>query len=59
MQTKIRDLPPAEEYTEQKPEQTLCFLGEDTVQIPAGAEASEQEGKLQTTQKTAIGNRRF
>lgn len=59
MQTKVRDLPPAEENTEQKPEQTVCFLGEDTVQIPTGTEASEQEGKLQTTQKNATGNRRF
>ncbi|XP_052012329.1 zinc finger protein with KRAB and SCAN domains 3 [Apodemus sylvaticus] len=59
MQTKVRDLSGAEEYTEQKPEQTVCFLGEDTVQIPTGAEASEQEGKSQTTQKTATANRRF
>ncbi|XP_028645105.1 zinc finger protein with KRAB and SCAN domains 4-like [Grammomys surdaster] len=59
MKPETRDLPPAEEYMEQKPEQTVCFLGEDTVQIPTGAEASEQEGKLQTAQKNAMGNRRF
>ncbi|XP_021505483.1 zinc finger protein with KRAB and SCAN domains 4-like [Meriones unguiculatus] len=59
MKTETSDLPPAEEYMEQKPEQTVCFLGEDTVPVPAGAEASEQEGKLQTMQKTATGNRRF
>ena len=59
MQTKVRDLPRAEEYRDQKPEQTVCFLGEDTVPIPTGAEASEQEGKLQAAQKSATGTRRF
>ncbi|XP_032740751.1 zinc finger protein with KRAB and SCAN domains 3-like [Rattus rattus] len=59
MKPETRGLPLAEEYKEQKPEQTVCFLGEDTVQIPTGTEASEQEGKLQTTQKNATGNRRF
>ncbi|KAL6092238.1 hypothetical protein STEG23_026766 [Scotinomys teguina] len=58
METETRDLSPAEEYTEQKPDQTLCYLGEDTTQIPVGAEASGQEGKLQTAQKSAIRKRR-
>ncbi|EDL32649.1 zinc finger protein with KRAB and SCAN domains 4 [Mus musculus] len=58
MKPETRDLPRAEEYRDQKPEQTVCFLGEDTVPIPTGAEASEQEGKLQTAQKSATGTRR-
>ncbi|CAO2595397.1 Zinc finger protein with KRAB and SCAN domains 4 [Lemmus lemmus] len=58
MKTETRSLPPGEEYTEQKLEQPVSFLDEDTVQIPAGAEASEQEGKLQATQKNAARDRR-
>ncbi|XP_051025177.1 zinc finger protein with KRAB and SCAN domains 3-like [Acomys russatus] len=59
IKTETRDLPPAGEHMEQKPEQTVCFLGDDAVQVPAGAKASEQDGKLQTTQKSATGARRF
>ncbi|XP_006988942.1 zinc finger protein with KRAB and SCAN domains 4-like [Peromyscus maniculatus bairdii] len=58
METETRDLFPADDYIEQKPEQPVCFLTEDTAQIPAGAEASEQEGKSQTTQKNATRSRR-
>ncbi|KAK7826067.1 hypothetical protein U0070_009948 [Myodes glareolus] len=58
MKTETRGLPPAEEYTEQKPEQPVSILAGDTVQFPAGAEAREQEGKLQATQKNAVRNRR-
>ncbi|GAB1297963.1 Zinc finger with KRAB and SCAN domains 4 [Apodemus speciosus] len=58
MKPETRNLPLDEENMEQKPEQTGRFLGEDTVQIPTGAAASEQEGKSQTTQKNATANRR-
>ncbi|XP_005369975.1 zinc finger protein with KRAB and SCAN domains 3-like [Microtus ochrogaster] len=58
MKTETRGLPPVEEYTEQKPEQPVSVLAGDAVQIPAGAEASEQEGKLQATQTNAAKNRR-
>ncbi|XP_075826193.1 zinc finger protein with KRAB and SCAN domains 3-like [Microtus pennsylvanicus] len=58
MKTETTGLPPVEEYTEQKPEQPVSVLAGDTVQIPAGAEASEQEGKLQATQTNAAKNRR-
>ncbi|XP_012668233.1 zinc finger protein with KRAB and SCAN domains 4 isoform X1 [Otolemur garnettii] len=58
IQTKIRDLPPAEELPEKQPGQILCHLSEDTVGIPTYAKAGEQEGRLQRKQKTAIGGRR-
>ncbi|XP_012519793.1 PREDICTED: zinc finger protein with KRAB and SCAN domains 4 [Propithecus coquereli] len=58
IQTKIRDLPPAEELPEKEPGQILCHLGEDTAQIPTCAEAGEQEGRLQRKQKNATGGRR-
>uniref|UniRef100_A0A8C9DN83 Zinc finger protein 307 n=1 Tax=Prolemur simus TaxID=1328070 RepID=A0A8C9DN83_PROSS len=57
IQTKIRDLPPAEELPEEEPGQIPCHLGEDTAQIPTGAEAGEQEGRLQRNQKNATGGR--
>uniref|UniRef100_H0WUI5 Zinc finger with KRAB and SCAN domains 3 n=1 Tax=Otolemur garnettii TaxID=30611 RepID=H0WUI5_OTOGA len=57
-ETKIRDLPPAEELPAKQPEQILCHLGADTAQIPTYAEAGEQEGKLQRKQKTATAGRR-
>ncbi|XP_062952774.1 zinc finger protein with KRAB and SCAN domains 3 isoform X2 [Cynocephalus volans] len=56
MLTKIRDLPPAEKHPEQEPGQIPCHLGED--QIPAYAEAGEQEGRLRRKQKNATGRRR-
>uniref|UniRef100_A0A2K6EYK3 Zinc finger with KRAB and SCAN domains 3 n=1 Tax=Propithecus coquereli TaxID=379532 RepID=A0A2K6EYK3_PROCO len=57
IQTKIRDLPPAEELPEKEPGQIPCHLGEDTAQIPTCAEAGEQEGRLQRKQKNATGGR--
>ncbi|XP_072801581.1 zinc finger protein with KRAB and SCAN domains 4 isoform X2 [Vicugna pacos] len=58
MQTKVRDLPADEEHPEQEHGQTPCHLGEAISQIPAHAEAGEQEGRLQRKQKSATGNRR-
>ncbi|KAL2791457.1 zinc finger protein with KRAB and SCAN domains 4 isoform 2, partial [Daubentonia madagascariensis] len=58
IQTKISDLPPAEELPEKGPGQIPCHLGGDTAQIPTRAEAGEQEGRLQRKQKTATVGRR-
>ncbi|KAM7229516.1 hypothetical protein CapIbe_019632 [Capra ibex] len=58
VQPKIRELPPDEDHPTQEPGQIPRHLGEATGQIPACAEAGEQEGRLQRKQKTATGNRR-
>ncbi|XP_019486757.1 PREDICTED: zinc finger protein with KRAB and SCAN domains 4-like isoform X1 [Hipposideros armiger] len=56
IQTKIRDWPPDEKLPEEEPGQ--CHLGEAAAQIPAGAEAGEQQGRLHRKQKTTPGRRR-
>ncbi|KAF4013632.1 hypothetical protein G4228_004823 [Cervus hanglu yarkandensis] len=58
VQPKIRELPPDEDHPTQEPGQIPRHLGEATGQIPACAEAGEQEGQLQRKQKSAAGNRR-
>uniref|UniRef100_A0A2K5R4D6 Zinc finger with KRAB and SCAN domains 4 n=1 Tax=Cebus imitator TaxID=2715852 RepID=A0A2K5R4D6_CEBIM len=58
IQTKSRDLPPAEELPEKEHGKISCCLSEDIAQIPTCAEAGEQEGRLQRKQKNAIGSRR-
>ncbi|XP_067608367.1 zinc finger protein with KRAB and SCAN domains 4-like [Pseudorca crassidens] len=58
VQTKIRDLPPDEDHPGQESGQMPCHLGEAIGQIPARAEAGDQEGRLQRKQKSAAGNRR-
>ncbi|XP_055452922.1 zinc finger protein with KRAB and SCAN domains 3 isoform X2 [Psammomys obesus] len=62
---KMEDVAPvlSPRWTEQDPSQMNLYkegLQENPGSLVSlGAEASEQEGKLQTTQKTATGNRRF
>uniref|UniRef100_A0A8D2CYQ7 Zinc finger protein 307 n=1 Tax=Sciurus vulgaris TaxID=55149 RepID=A0A8D2CYQ7_SCIVU len=59
IQAKVQNLPPAEEHLEEEPGQKSYDLGEDIAQMPAGAEAGEQnEGRLQRKQKNATGSRR-
>uniref|UniRef100_A0A8D2CYQ3 Zinc finger with KRAB and SCAN domains 3 n=1 Tax=Sciurus vulgaris TaxID=55149 RepID=A0A8D2CYQ3_SCIVU len=58
MQSKLRNLPLAEEHAEQDPGQIPCHQGEDVAQMPTHAEASEQEPRLQRKQKNATGSRR-
>ncbi|XP_057554129.1 zinc finger protein with KRAB and SCAN domains 4-like [Hippopotamus amphibius kiboko] len=58
VQTKIRDLSPDEDHPAQESGQIPCLLGEAIGQIPARAEAGEQECRLQRKQKSATGNRR-
>uniref|UniRef100_A0A8C0W1P6 Zinc finger protein 307 n=1 Tax=Castor canadensis TaxID=51338 RepID=A0A8C0W1P6_CASCN len=58
MQTKTRDLTPAEELPEQELGQIPCHLSEDIAQVPTCTEAGEQEARLQRKQKSATGSRR-
>nr|XP_027777953.2 zinc finger protein with KRAB and SCAN domains 3-like [Marmota flaviventris] len=58
MQTKIGDLPLAEEHPEQDPGKIPCHQGEDVAQMPMYAKASEQEARLHRKQKNATGSRR-
>ncbi|XP_016075766.1 PREDICTED: zinc finger protein with KRAB and SCAN domains 4-like isoform X1 [Miniopterus natalensis] len=58
IQTKIQELPLAEEHLEQEPGQIPCHLGEAIAKIATCAGASELEGRLQRKQKTTAGRRR-
>uniref|UniRef100_A0A452UZR4 Zinc finger protein 307 n=1 Tax=Ursus maritimus TaxID=29073 RepID=A0A452UZR4_URSMA len=57
MQAEITDPPPDEKRPEQEAGEIPCHLGEDVAQIPACAEAGEQEDRLRK-QKNATGSRR-
>uniref|UniRef100_A0A452RA72 Zinc finger with KRAB and SCAN domains 3 n=1 Tax=Ursus americanus TaxID=9643 RepID=A0A452RA72_URSAM len=58
MQAEITDPPPDEKRPEQEAGEIPCHLGEDVAQIPACAEAGEQEDRLPRKQKNATGSRR-
>ncbi|XP_008061963.1 zinc finger protein with KRAB and SCAN domains 4 [Carlito syrichta] len=58
IQTKVKDLPPAEKLPEKEPGQILYHLGEDITQSPTCTEAGEQEDRLQRKQKSATAGRR-
>ncbi|EFB21831.1 hypothetical protein PANDA_020613 [Ailuropoda melanoleuca] len=58
MQAEITDPPPDEKHPGQEAGEILCHLGDDVAQIPACAEAGEQEDRLPRKQRNATGSRR-
>ncbi|XP_040852701.1 zinc finger protein with KRAB and SCAN domains 4-like isoform X2 [Ochotona curzoniae] len=58
IETKIRNLPPAEPQPQQEPGQTPGHLDGDIAQIPTSAQAGEPEGRLKRKRQNAAGSGR-